>query len=126
MQEPLQYIVPVEVREADDGPKLRGTILQEGRAAQGAALNCSRREVWCGRLTESRFWANIAARSWPAPSRPGTQMDRFASRHTQPRRFSPPTPHASFSVWSFTRSARYGPPGVCEKYNAPLWTPPPL
>ena len=35
MQEPLQYIVPVEVREADDGPKLRGTILQEGRAAQG-------------------------------------------------------------------------------------------
>ena len=35
MQETLQYIVPVEVREADDGPKLRGTILQEGRAAQG-------------------------------------------------------------------------------------------
>ena len=35
MREPLQYIVPVEVREADDGPKLRGTILQEGRAAQG-------------------------------------------------------------------------------------------
>ena len=35
MQEPLQYIVPVEVREADDGPKLRGVVLQEGRAAQG-------------------------------------------------------------------------------------------
>ena len=35
MQEPLQYVVPVEVREASDGPILRGTILQEGRAAQG-------------------------------------------------------------------------------------------
>ena len=35
MSETLKYIVPVEVREADDGPKLRGTILQEGRAAQG-------------------------------------------------------------------------------------------
>ena len=35
MQETLQFVVPVEVREADDGPKLRGTILQEGRAAQG-------------------------------------------------------------------------------------------
>ena len=35
MRDTLQYVVPVEVREADDGPKLRGTILQEGRAAQG-------------------------------------------------------------------------------------------
>ena len=35
MQEPLQYVVPVEVREASDGPMLSGTVLQEGRAAQG-------------------------------------------------------------------------------------------
>ena len=35
MRETVQYIVPIELREADDGPKLRGTILQEGRAAQG-------------------------------------------------------------------------------------------
>ena len=26
---------PVELREADDGPMLRGVVLQEGRAAQG-------------------------------------------------------------------------------------------
>ena len=31
----LSYVVPVEVREADDGPMLRGAILQEGRAAHG-------------------------------------------------------------------------------------------
>ena len=31
----LKYIVPVQIREADDGPMLRGVILQEGRAAQG-------------------------------------------------------------------------------------------
>ena len=35
MQEPLQYVVPVEVRESADGPMLRGVVLQEGRAAQG-------------------------------------------------------------------------------------------
>ena len=71
-----------------------------------AALKYSRREVWCGRVTVSRFWANIAERSWAAPSLPVTRMDRFALRHPQPRRFSPPTPHASFSVLSFTRSGR--------------------
>ena len=31
----LPYVVPIEVREADDGPMLKGTILQEGRAAHG-------------------------------------------------------------------------------------------
>ena len=31
----LQYIVAAEVREADEGPMLRGMILQEGRAASG-------------------------------------------------------------------------------------------
>ena len=31
----LQYCVAAEVREADDGPMLRGVVLQEGRAAQG-------------------------------------------------------------------------------------------
>ena len=35
MQETVQYVVPVELREASDGPTLRGTVLQEGRAAQG-------------------------------------------------------------------------------------------
>ena len=35
MRDTLQFVVPVEVREASDGPILRGTILQEGRAAQG-------------------------------------------------------------------------------------------
>ena len=35
MAEPLQYVVPVELRESDGGPWLKGTILQEGRAAQG-------------------------------------------------------------------------------------------
>ena len=35
MPETLKYVVPVEVRESDDGPWLKGSILQEGRAAQG-------------------------------------------------------------------------------------------
>ena len=35
MPETLKYVVPVELREASDGPKLRGIVLQEGRAAQG-------------------------------------------------------------------------------------------
>ena len=35
MPDTLQYVVPVEVREADDGPMLRGVMLQEGRAAAG-------------------------------------------------------------------------------------------
>ena len=35
MAETVQYVVPVELREADDGPMLRGVVLQEGRAAQG-------------------------------------------------------------------------------------------
>ena len=34
----LQYVVPIEVREADDGPMLKGTILQEGRASAGGRL----------------------------------------------------------------------------------------
>ena len=34
----LQYVVPVELREASDGPTLRGVVLQEGRAAQGGRL----------------------------------------------------------------------------------------
>ena len=35
MAETVQYVVPVELREADDGPMLRGVVLQEGRAAAG-------------------------------------------------------------------------------------------
>ena len=35
MAQTVQYVVPVELREADEGPVLRGTVLQEGRAAQG-------------------------------------------------------------------------------------------
>ena len=36
MTETVQYVVPVELREADDGPPmLRGVVLQEGRAAHG-------------------------------------------------------------------------------------------
>ena len=35
MAETVQYVVPVELREADDGALLIGTVLQEGRAAQG-------------------------------------------------------------------------------------------
>ena len=35
MAEPLHYVVPVELREASEGPMLRGVVLQEGRAAQG-------------------------------------------------------------------------------------------
>ena len=35
MAETVQYVVPVELREADDGPMLRGVVLQEGRAARG-------------------------------------------------------------------------------------------
>ena len=35
MAKTVQYVVPVELREADDGPMLRGVVLQEGRAAQG-------------------------------------------------------------------------------------------
>ena len=46
MAETVQYVVPVELREADGGPVLRGVVLQEGRAAQGglsevfAPLSC--------------------------------------------------------------------------------------
>ena len=35
MAETLQYVIPVELREASEGPTLRGVVLQEGRAAQG-------------------------------------------------------------------------------------------
>ena len=35
MGDPLQYVVPVELREAETGPMLHGVLLQEGRAAQG-------------------------------------------------------------------------------------------
>ena len=36
MAKTVQYVVPVELREADDGPPtLRGVVLQEGRAAAG-------------------------------------------------------------------------------------------
>ena len=35
MPETVQYVVPVELREAKDGPMLRGVVLQEGRAAKG-------------------------------------------------------------------------------------------
>ena len=35
MAKTVQYVVPVELREADEGPMLRGVVLQEGRAAQG-------------------------------------------------------------------------------------------
>ena len=35
MAESVLYVVPVEVREAADGPMLRGVVLQEGRAANG-------------------------------------------------------------------------------------------
>ena len=35
MAETVQCVFPVELREADDGPMLRGVVLQEGRAAQG-------------------------------------------------------------------------------------------
>ena len=35
MQETVKYVVPVELREADEGPTLHGVVLQEGRAAQG-------------------------------------------------------------------------------------------
>ena len=38
MSELLQYFVPVELREADGGPTLRGVVLQEGRAAAGGRL----------------------------------------------------------------------------------------
>ena len=38
MLEPLQYAVPVELRESDGGPMLRGTVLQEGRASAGGRL----------------------------------------------------------------------------------------
>ena len=35
MPDTLQCVVPVELREAEDGPVLHGVVLQEGRAAQG-------------------------------------------------------------------------------------------
>ena len=106
MQEPLQYIVPVEVREADDGPKLRGVVLQEGRAAQGGRAELfSALQLLSGRLTASALSRRTSGGGTGAsqPSRPVTRMVRFASKHAQPRRSSPPTPHASFSVLSFTR-----------------------
>ena len=38
MGDHLQYVVPVELREASEGPMLTGTVLQEGRAAQGGRV----------------------------------------------------------------------------------------
>ena len=35
MPDTLSYVVAAEVREADEGPMLRGVMLQEGRAAAG-------------------------------------------------------------------------------------------
>ena len=35
MAETVQYVIPVELREAKDGPRLAGTVLQEGRASAG-------------------------------------------------------------------------------------------
>ena len=35
MAETLQYVIAAELREASEGPTLRGVVLQEGRAAQG-------------------------------------------------------------------------------------------
>ena len=35
MDKNILHVCPVEIREADAGPLLSGTILQEGRAAQG-------------------------------------------------------------------------------------------
>ena len=35
MAQTVQYVVPVELRDADDGPRLAGTVLQEGRASAG-------------------------------------------------------------------------------------------
>ena len=38
MADTLQYVIAAELREASDGPTLRGVVLQEGRAAQGGRL----------------------------------------------------------------------------------------
>ena len=38
MADTLQYVIPVELREASEGPTLRGVVLQEGRAAQGGRV----------------------------------------------------------------------------------------
>ena len=50
MAETLQYVIPVELREASDGPLLRGVVLQEGRAAQGgrAEVFAPLSVVWAG------------------------------------------------------------------------------
>ena len=47
MPDTLSYVVPVEVREAADGPMLRGVILQEGRAAVWRAGGSIRADVRC-------------------------------------------------------------------------------
>ena len=47
-----------------------------------------------------------------------TPMDRFASRHAQPRPSSPPTRRASFSVSSFTRCPRSARRAASERFNA--------
>ena len=49
MQETLQYVVPVEVRESATGPVLHGILIQEGRAASARA------EVFA---PLSLFWAS--------------------------------------------------------------------
>ena len=86
MRDTLQYVVPVEVREASDGPMLRGVVLQEGRAAHGgraevfhAALcrvavgrdrdpdRASRRGGWARRADTGRRWiASHETRATPA------------------------------------------------------------
>ena len=35
MRESLKFVIPAELREATEGPMLRGTVLQEGRASAG-------------------------------------------------------------------------------------------
>ena len=67
MAETLQYVIPVELREASDGPKLRGTILQEGRAAKGgrAELFAPGSVVWASdgiALLAEHRGAELAAR----------------------------------------------------------------
>ena len=118
MSATLQYVVPVEVRDADDGPLLTGTILQEGRAAQGGRAESFSpfSVVWPhdGIALRGEHRGSELARVVPTRDPDGSL--RVETRAT--RRSSLPTRRASISLSSFMRSPRYARPGESERFNA--------
>ena len=118
MAKTVQYVVPVELREADDGPMLRGLSCKKDALHTGGERKYFRRSPLCGRLTGSLFVASIAGQSLPASFRSVTLMAAFVLRHAPPKRSSPPTKRAAISLSSFTHWQRSARRAGCERFNA--------